>query len=92
MAHTCNLDLYNCNIAFEIPDLDGKSEDDVIRAVGFPKCVPVFARHQPDATDPHRSDSLPKYLVRPTDLVENVDQNDLRIKIIDLGEGSSQLS
>ena len=49
----------------------------------LPQCVPVFTRDQM-----HQSDSLPKYLVLPGNLVEYVKQEDLRVKIIDLGEGS----
>ena len=56
-------------------------------AVGFPKCVPVLIRDQPYPTD-----SFPKYLVFPGNLIDTVDQDDLRIKIIDFGEGSLQWS
>ena len=52
-------------------------------ALGVPRCIPVITRDQL-----HRSDSHPKYLVIPGNLVECVKQDDLRVKIIDLGEGS----
>ena len=52
-------------------------------ALGVPRCVPVVARDQL-----HQADSHPKYLVIPGNLVECVNQDDLRVKIIDLGEGS----
>jgi len=51
--------------------------------LGLPQCVPVVTRDQLRHTD-----SLPKYLVLPGSLVECVKQDDIRIKIIDLGEGS----
>ena len=51
--------------------------------LGLPQCVPAFARDQL-----HQTDSLPKYLVLPGSLVESVEPDDMRIKIIDLGEGS----
>jgi len=35
-THKCDPDLDKGNIAFEIPDLDGKSEQDVIMALGLP--------------------------------------------------------
>ena len=50
---------------------------------GLPKCVPVFIRDQP-----YQSDSLPKYLVLSGTLINRVEQDNLRIKIIDLGRGS----
>jgi len=87
MAHTCDPDLHSGNIAFEIPDLDGKSEQDVMRAVGLPKCEPVLTRNGLRQTD-----SLPKYLVFSRSLVKRVKRGDLRIKIIDLGEGLSRWS
>lgn len=49
----------------------------------LPQCVPVFTRDRL-----HQTDSLPKYLVLPGNLVDCVKQEDLRVKIIDLGEGS----
>ena len=52
-------------------------------ALGVPQCVPVITRNHLDQTDSH-----PKYLVLPGSLVEFVKQDDLRIKIVDLGEGS----
>jgi hypothetical protein len=55
--------------------------------LGVPQCVPVFTRDQL-----HQTDSLPKYLVLPGSLVECVKQDDLRVKIIDLGEGSLRWS
>ena len=55
--------------------------------LGVPDFVPVLTR------DPlHQTDSLPKYLVLPGSLVECVKQDDLRIKLIDLGEGSLRWS
>lgn len=51
--------------------------------LGVPICVPVFTRDRL-----HQNDSFPKYLVHPGNLVECVKQDDLRVKIIDLGEGS----
>ena len=81
-AHRYNLDLHKGNIAFEIPDLDGKPEENAMMTLGVPQCVPVFARDRL-----HQVDSLPKYLVLPGSLVEHVKQDDLRVKIIDLGEG-----
>jgi len=50
---------------------------------GLPKCVPVFTRDQP-----YQTDSLPKYLVLSESLIDYVEQDDLHIKIIDLGGGS----
>jgi hypothetical protein len=76
-------DLHQCNIAFEIPDLDGKPEENAMMTLGVPQCVPVFARDQR-----HHTDSLPKYLVIPGDLTDCVEQDDMHLKIIDLGEGS----
>ena len=52
--------------------------------LGVPQCVPVFPRDQQ-----HHSDSLPKYLVIPGSLEDCVEQDDMRVKIIDLGGGSS---
>jgi len=52
-------------------------------ALGVPRCVPVVTRDQLHQTHLH-----PKYLVIPGSLVECVKQDDLRIKIFDLGEGS----
>jgi len=85
MAHIDSLDLYSGNITFEVPNLDGMSEGDAMRTVGLPRCVPVLVRDRE-----HQTDSLPKYLVFPRNPVKRVDRNDLRIKIIDLGEGSSR--
>ena len=79
-----NPDLHKGNIAFEIPDLDGKSEEIAMMTLDPPQCVPVFTRDQS-----HQSDSLPKYLVLPGNLVECVKQDNMRVKIIDFGEGSS---
>jgi serine/threonine-protein kinase SRPK3 len=79
-----NLDLHKGNIAFEIPDLDGTPEEMVMITLGVPPhCVPVVTRDQLRQTD-----SLPKYLVFPGNLVDLVKQDDMRVKIIDLGEGS----
>ena len=56
-------------------------------ALGPPEIVAVIARDHLRQTD-----SLPKYLVLPGNLVECVKQDDLRVKIIDLGEGSLRRS
>ena len=84
-AHWYCLDLHQGNIAFEIPDLDGKLEEDAMMALGVPQCVPVITRDQA-----HHTDSLPKYLVIPGILVDCVKEGDTRVKILDLGEGSSR--
>ena len=70
---------------FEIPDFDGKPEGEVMNILGLPNTAPVFTRDLP-----YQSDSLQKYLVLSEGLVECVAQDDLHIKIIDLGEGSFQ--
>ena len=55
--------------------------------LGVQEFVPVLTR------DPlHQTDSLPKYLVLPGSLIECVKQDDFRIKLIDLGEGSLRRS
>ena len=54
-------------------------------ALGVPQCVPVITRDQT-----HQTDSLPKYLVIPGNLVDCVKQGDTHVKILDLGEGSSR--
>lgn len=82
-----NLDLHSGNIAFEIPDLDGKSEEDVMQFIGLPRCVPVLIRDRP-----HQPDSLPKCLVFARELVRRVKRDDVHIKIIDLGGGSFRWS
>ena len=74
---------YKGNIAFEIPTLDRKSEENAMMASGVAQCVPVFIRDHQRQMDPH-----PKYLVIPGSLVEYVKRDDMRVKIIDLGEGS----
>ena len=51
--------------------------------LGVPHCVPVFTRDHR-----HQTDSHPKYLVLPGSLVGRVKPDDMRVKIIDLGEGS----
>ena len=51
--------------------------------LGLPQCVPVITLDKL-----HQTDSLPKYLVLSGSLLECVKQEDMRIKIIDLGEGS----
>ena len=56
-----------------------------MNTVGLPECVPVFTQDRLRQTD-----SLPKYMVCPGNLVDHVRQDNLRIKIIDLGEGSLQ--
>ena len=81
--HRRDLDLHKGNIVLGIPDLDGKSEEGAMVTLGLLRCVPVFTRDRV-----HQSDSLPTYLVIPGSLVECVGQDDTRIKIIDLGEGS----
>ena len=53
--------------------------------LGLPNAVPVFTRDRP-----HQSNSLPKYLVLSESLTERVKEDDLRVKIIDFGGGSSQ--
>jgi len=55
--------------------------------LGLPECTPVFARDQL-----HQTESLPKYAVLSGDLMGFVKQDDLRVKIIDLGGGSSSSS
>ena len=70
---------------FEIPDLYGKPEEDVMDTIGLPNSAPVFTRDQS-----YQSDSLPKYLVFSESLVGLVDQDDLRVKMIDFGGGSFQ--
>jgi len=82
VAHTRNLDLHKGNITFEIPDINGKSEWDVMNIFGLPTCVPVFTRDRP-----YQTDSLPKYLVLSESPIDYVELDDLRIKIIDLGGG-----
>jgi hypothetical protein len=54
-------------------------------ALGVPQCVPVITRDKA-----HQTDSLPKYLVIPGILVDCVKPGDTRVKILDLGEGSSR--
>ena len=76
-----NSDLHKGNVAFEVPDLDGKSEENAM-TLGLPQCVPVFTRD-----NLHQTDSLPKYLVLSGSLLECVEQEDLCTKITDLGEG-----
>ena len=67
---------------FEVANLDGKTEQGLIMAIGLPNCVPVLTRDRV-----YQADSLPKYLVLPGSLERFVKQDDLRIKIIDLGGG-----
>ena len=81
-AHRWNLDLHKGNIAVEISDFDGISEERAIMTLGPQECVPVITRDHRRQTD-----SIPKYLVLPGSLVECAKQDDLSIKIIDLGEG-----
>jgi hypothetical protein len=52
-------------------------------ALGVPRCMPVITRGEIRQTG-----LLPKYLVHPGSLLERVKREDMRIKIIDLGEGS----
>jgi len=82
--HHCGIvhaDLHQGNIMLEIPDLDGKSEENAMITLGVPQCVAVVTR------DPrHHTDSLPKYLVIPGDLADCVEQDDIHVKIVDLGE------
>jgi len=56
-------------------------------SLGVPRCTPVITRDQL-----HQTNSHPKYLVMPGSLVECVKEDDLRIKIIDLGEGTLWVS
>ncbi|KAF9780552.1 kinase-like domain-containing protein, partial [Thelephora terrestris] len=82
--HHCGVvhaDLHKCNIALEIPTLDGADEERAMMTLEVPQCVPVFARNQQ-----HQSNSLPKYLVIPGNLVDCVKQDDIHVKIIDFGE------
>ena len=76
-------DLHKRNIAIEIPDFDGKPEERVVIALEAPVCVPVFTRGPQ-----HQTNLLPKYLVIPGNLVDYVRHEDMRVKIIDFGEGS----
>jgi len=55
--------------------------------LGPPQCVPVITRDHL-----HQNDSHPEYLVLPGDLVGCVKRDDLHVKIIDFGEGSSSHS
>ena len=82
-THGCNPDLHVGNIAFEISDLDSKSEEGVIVTLGPQECVPVITKDHLRQTD-----SLPKYLIVPGKLGDRVERGNLRVKIIDLGEGS----
>jgi hypothetical protein len=54
---------------------------------GVPRCVPVITREKL-----HQTDSLPRYLVRPGNLLNylkpDLKREEMRIKIIGLGEGS----
>jgi hypothetical protein len=81
-AHKWSVDLHKANIALEIPSLDGKSEESAMMALDVPQCIPVFTRDQR-----HHSNSLPRYLVIPGNLVECVDRENMHIRILDLGEG-----
>lgn len=76
------LDLHQGNIAFEIPGFDGTTEEKAMLSLDVPQCVPVITRNHL-----HHTDSLPRYLVVPGSLVDRVKQDDVRIKIVDLGEG-----
>jgi hypothetical protein len=80
----CNLDLYTSNVAFEIRDLDGEPEKNAFMALSSPECVPTITEDPQDQTD-----TFPKYRVFPRSLLDLVKLDDLRIKIIDFGEGSS---
>ena len=80
-------DLHKGNVAFEIKNFDGESEPKAMFSLGVHQFVPVIARD-----NLHQTDSLPKYLVFPGDLLKRVNQDDLRVKIIDFGEGSSRWS
>ena len=62
-----NSDLHKGNVVFEIPDLDGKPERNVLITLGSLGCVPVFTRDQS-----HQTELLPKDLVRPASLAEHV--------------------
>jgi serine/threonine-protein kinase SRPK3 len=82
-----DLDLHQGNIAFEISSLNGSSERKAMLTLGVPKCVPVITQCQSQHTD-----SLPKYLVDSGSLIGRVKQDDMHLKIIDLGEGSLRRS
>jgi hypothetical protein len=56
-------------------------------ALEVPQCIPVFTRDQR-----HYTDSLPRYLVIPGNLVDCVKHDHVHAKLIDLGEGSRQRS
>ena len=79
-----NPDLHKTNIVFETKDLDGVRQWNVLDDLVTPRCVPVLTQNPQD-----QADTLPKYLVRSAELLEVVEEDDLRIKIIDFGEGSS---
>ena len=85
-THGCDLDLHWGNIAFEVSDFDGMPEKNVIRTLGTPFCEPLI-------TEDHRrqTESLPKYVVIAAKLEDHVKRDPLRLKIIDLGEGSLRL-
>lgn len=79
-----NLDLHKGNIAFEISGLDGEPERNVYLTLGSPECVPTLTQNLQS-----QMNMLPEYLVRPGNLSDFVTRDNLRIKIIDLGEGWS---
>ena len=56
-------------------------------ALEVPQCVPVLTRDQQ-----HHTDSLPRYLVIPGNLVDCVKHDHIHAKLIDLGEGSTYRS
>jgi hypothetical protein len=59
-----------------------------MKTLGVPECSPLIILDKLD-----QADSLPKYLVSPGSLLERVKRGlkreDMRIKIIDFGAGSS---
>lgn len=83
MTHKRDPDLHQHNVVFEVANLDGKLEHDVLMTIGVPNCAPVLTRDRV-----HQAVSFPKYLVIPGSLESFLKQDDLHIKIIDLGGGS----
>ena len=51
--------------------------------LGLPKCAPVITLDRK-----HQTNSHPKYLVFSGSPIKSVKREDVRIKIIDFGEGS----
>ena len=83
-TYGADTDLHAGNIALEIHGLDGELQKNVFMAMRSPDCVPTLPQ------DPHiQMDTLPKYRVTPENLSAFVKRDDIQIKIIDFGEGSS---